>query len=167
MTCPTCKSYICYVCRQIIPKNVGYGHFCQIPHCKHTTTSCSKKCALYSNAEEDDKAAAKEAGLKTMRQIQMEEEEKSGGGRTKHIDINGILKSPPSTSTKVGPTTGQLRHQVVPPVGIRRHHQHVHGMAIHPQAIRNATARVENINAAMRRNNRRGMRRGRGIRRGR
>lgn len=63
MTCPTCRKFICYICRSEIPVSVGYQHFCQTPHCQHK--NC-KKCPLYSNAEEDDLRASREAGLKTV-----------------------------------------------------------------------------------------------------
>lgn len=29
MVCPRCKTWICYWCRKVIPKNVGYSHFWQ------------------------------------------------------------------------------------------------------------------------------------------
>ncbi len=66
MTCPTCKTWICYVCRVEIPKNVSYGHFCQTPHCQHQRCN---KCPLYSNAEEDDARATREAGLKAVQDL--------------------------------------------------------------------------------------------------
>lgn len=31
MECPRCGSWICYLCKQIIPKNVGYNHFWRNP----------------------------------------------------------------------------------------------------------------------------------------
>lgn len=66
MTCPRCKTFICYVCRSEIPASIGYQHFCQTPHCQHK--SCHK-CPLYSNAEEDDARASREAGLKTVQTL--------------------------------------------------------------------------------------------------
>jgi len=49
-----------------LSKTVGYNHFCQTPHCKHE--SCNK-CQLYSNAEEDDMRASREAGLKAVQEL--------------------------------------------------------------------------------------------------
>uniref|UniRef100_A0A7S2UPE1 RING-type domain-containing protein n=2 Tax=Attheya septentrionalis TaxID=420275 RepID=A0A7S2UPE1_9STRA len=66
ITC-ACGTFICYVCRQPIPPKVGYAHFCQTAHCQHQ--SCHK-CPLYSNAEEDDKRAMREAGMKAVAQVQ-------------------------------------------------------------------------------------------------
>ena len=88
MTCPTCRSFICYVCRQLISKSVGYKHFCQTPHCKHE--NCNK-CPLYSNAEEDDRRAAKEAGLQKVKELEMEK-----GDVTSRIDVDDILRMPHS-----------------------------------------------------------------------
>lgn len=112
MTCPTCKSFICYVCRQLIPKNVSYKHFCQTPHCQHH--HC-KKCPLYSNAEEDDKRAAKEAGLKALEEIQKEQqgaENGDGNEKTKRIDVDELLRAPPSTTSNGTRTNGVNRHIV-------------------------------------------------------
>ena len=96
MTCPQCKTFICYVCRAEIPRvrisstgvicavielffsqknfpqsfnqSVGYQHFCQKPHCNHKAGKC-EGCPLYSNAEEDDARAAREAGLKAVQDL--------------------------------------------------------------------------------------------------
>ncbi len=136
MTCPTCKSFICYVCRALIPKNVGYKHFCQTPHCKHE--SCNL-CPLYSNAEEDDKRAAKEAGLKTVEQIRMEQRDKGHdsngqgvGDATTKIDIAGILKTPSSNNNN-NRNSNHMHHMQPPgipgaPIGILRNRQHVDDM---------------------------------------
>jgi len=75
MTCPTCKTFICYICRAEIPKSLGYGHFCQKPHCNHS--SC-QKCVLYSNSEQDDLQAAKEAGLNAIKELQNDGGKKNG-----------------------------------------------------------------------------------------
>lgn len=90
MTC-SCGTLICYVCRQVIPKNIGYNHFCQTPHCNHT--SCNR-CPLYfSGAGKDpDMAAVREAGLKAVARI-----EKSEDNRKQPIawktDVDQLLKS--------------------------------------------------------------------------
>ena len=104
MTCPTCKSFICYICRQLIPNSVGYNHFCQRPHCKHD--SCGK-CTLYSNAEEDDIRATKEAGLKAIQLIQQEELNKqeqgtvtTGDRSTARLNIEELVQAPSTSSSK-------------------------------------------------------------------
>ena len=66
MTCPTCKGHMCYICRAEIPKNVGYKHFCQKFECKHI--NCGS-CPLYSNSEQDDARATREAGLKVAESL--------------------------------------------------------------------------------------------------
>lgn len=111
MTCPTCQSYICYVCRELIPKNVGYTHFCQVPHCKHDE-NCNK-CPLYSNSGEDDKRAAKEAGLKVIKEIQLEEKQKGGNGSnsTQRIDVKAMIQQPKS-SNETNTVPHLQRHQI-------------------------------------------------------
>jgi len=62
MTCPTCKTFICYQCRKELSTNPsnGLAHFCLTFGCDHK--SCNK-CQLYPEAEEDDLRASQEAGL--------------------------------------------------------------------------------------------------------
>jgi len=60
MTC-ACGAWSCYVCRAPIPKDVGYKHFCQTPHCDHS--KCGK-CRLYTDDAEDERAALAEAAAK-------------------------------------------------------------------------------------------------------
>lgn len=57
MTCP-CGTLFCCVCRK---KIAGYDHFCRTPHCMHETCG---KCKLFSNTQEDDQRARREAGMK-------------------------------------------------------------------------------------------------------
>ena len=59
MSC-TCGAKICYICRKDITKE-GYQHFCQRAHCGHK--KCGK-CVLYTDSNEDDRLAMREAGLK-------------------------------------------------------------------------------------------------------
>jgi len=94
MTCPTCKTYICYVCRSEIEPSVGYKHFCQTFQCEHKRCGA---CPLYSKAEEDDARASREAGLKAVQKLEggtngdaveklkqiLNEEEKQSQGKTK------------------------------------------------------------------------------------
>lgn len=100
MTCPTCKTFMCYICRAEIPKSLGYGHFCQKPHCNHS--SC-KKCSLYSNSEQDDLQAAKEAGLNAVKELQSDGGKQSGEVAKKMEDsiLNDlILKGYPRQTTR-------------------------------------------------------------------
>lgn len=59
MKCP-CGVLMCYICRQVLDKRDPYKHFCRKPHCDHK--KCNT-CRLYTNDEEDDKLAMKEAGI--------------------------------------------------------------------------------------------------------
>ena len=81
MTC-SCGAFVCYICRQEIPKNVAYQHFCQTPHCRHK--SC-KKCPLYSNAEEDDKIAVKKAAENAAKSVEK---------NLVRVDVQSLLKDP-------------------------------------------------------------------------
>lgn len=60
MTCP-CGVWVCYVCRQEIAQDVGYSHFCRMPHCSHK--SCNS-CALNTDTKEEDEQAMRDAGRK-------------------------------------------------------------------------------------------------------
>ena len=59
----------------------------EAPHCKHA--SCNK-CPLYTNAEEDDKRAVKEAGMNAAKSV-------NGTGKKKqvNVDVESLLKDPP------------------------------------------------------------------------
>ena len=65
MTC-NCGYKMCYICRADLTK-IGYAHFCSKPHCGHR--DC-KKCVMYSDSVEDDRLAAREAGLQTIKAIE-------------------------------------------------------------------------------------------------
>jgi hypothetical protein len=82
MTC-SCGTKSCYVCGEAV-KN--YTHFCQTPHCQHTR-KCTK-CPLYTNAEEDDERAMREAGVKAAQKASVE------------VDVDSILKGPPRSPAK-------------------------------------------------------------------
>jgi hypothetical protein len=77
MACPDCATLSCYICKQRIAKQEGYAHFCQTPHCDHS--SCGK-CTLYSNDEEDDRELVRAAGLKTAAETQAALAAAGGGG---------------------------------------------------------------------------------------
>lgn len=68
MTCPTCKTRMCYICRKTIDSS-GYDHFCTKNRHETGKAFCCSKCPLYSKTEEDDLLAAKEAGLKEADKI--------------------------------------------------------------------------------------------------
>jgi hypothetical protein len=95
MTCPGCKTLSCYLCRQEI---ANYKHFCQKFNCRHD--SCGK-CVLFTNSEQDDKRARREAGLK----------EQANAG-TAAADV-GLLISPPAKKKD------EKRRQPLGPVRIR------------------------------------------------
>ena len=102
MTCPKCRTLSCYICRALIPKNVGYQHFCQTAHCQHK--SC-KKCQLYSNSKEDDTRATKEAGEKAAKEIA----ENTAQGV--NVDVDALLKN----ADKASPRRNRYPAMPVPP----------------------------------------------------
>ena len=59
MTCPSCKTHSCYICRQVIPKKVGYARVCQTAHCDHRRCG---KCVL-SRTMPGRSKGVREAGL--------------------------------------------------------------------------------------------------------
>ena len=57
--CPGCKAFSCHLCQKQISNTKPYEHFCQTPHCNHT--SCGK-CNLWENinlAKEREQAGLK------------------------------------------------------------------------------------------------------------
>lgn len=89
MTC-RCGTKMCYICRQELPGSNPYDHFCQTPHCEHK--KC-RKCTLYSNAEEDDQRAMREAGLNAAEAYSQELQEKGASGQHIEIDVDGIMNT--------------------------------------------------------------------------
>ena len=89
MSCP-CGAKICYICREILQAPNPYKHFCQTPHCNHK--SCNK-CTLYSNDEEDDQRAMREAGISAAAAYKNELSSKEGKGPADEIkiDVDTIL----------------------------------------------------------------------------
>ncbi|KAL7532515.1 hypothetical protein ACHAXR_004680 [Thalassiosira sp. AJA248-18] len=83
MTC-SCGCFICYVCRKEIPADVAYKHFCQTPHCQHKTC---KKCPLYADTSQIDKARVKNAAQKAARSVRK---------TNANVDVNSMLKEPPA-----------------------------------------------------------------------
>jgi hypothetical protein len=74
---------VCYLCQAKIK---DYSHFCQTPHCNHKET-CNK-CPLYTNAEEDDVRAMREAGFAAAEKVK-----ETVVGTEVTIDVNSILNS--------------------------------------------------------------------------
>lgn len=104
MTCPKkgCGTFSCYICRALIPKNIGYSHFCQTAHCKHQ--NCNK-CPLYTNNKEDDIRATKEAGEKAAKEIA----ENTAQGV--NVDVGALLKN----ADKASPRRNGYPAMPVPP----------------------------------------------------
>ncbi|CAB9510211.1 protein ligase RNF216 [Seminavis robusta] len=102
ITCP-CRVRFCYCCNQ---RARTYRHFCQEPHCEHTDppNTCYGKCPLYTNAEEDDKRAMREAASMEAANVESEalliEDQHNvpwGAPRPKQtitIDVESILRTP-------------------------------------------------------------------------
>lgn len=84
----SCGTLVCYVCRQRIR---DYSHFCQTAHCDHKTCG---KCRLYTNAEQDDALAMKEAGLKAASEVKAGTGAECGAAGSVDIDVDSILKEP-------------------------------------------------------------------------
>ena len=88
MSCP-CGVKMCYICREQLVKHNPYGHFCQTPHCQHKRCG---KCTLYSNAEEDDERAMREAGINAA-EAYKKEVRKEDESMDVQIDVETILRS--------------------------------------------------------------------------
>jgi len=71
MTCPKCKGWVCYMCNEMIQKQVGYGHFCQHPCDPGKPCSKCSKCTLWSG---DHKQLAR-AEQKRVEQAGLEADE--------------------------------------------------------------------------------------------
>lgn len=52
VTC-VCGIHNCYICKEIIPKSVGYSHFCKEHNCKKNNGSKCDMCHLW---EQDTKS---------------------------------------------------------------------------------------------------------------
>ena len=87
MTCTSCGGLSCYVCRADIPKKTDYGHFCQHP--RNPGQGCPSncgKCNLFSNSEEDDALAVKDAGLAAAKSGKRPADQMDGDG---NVDLTG------------------------------------------------------------------------------
>ena len=112
MTC-ACGTKICYVCREQV---VSYAHFCQKAHCKHE--NCGK-CRMYTDAEEDDRQAVKEAGLQEKARVRME----VGGDESLlgDIDVETLAAAEPGKEKK---KEKRGRRPQIPRRDHRPHHHH-------------------------------------------
>lgn len=78
-----CGIRFCYYCEKKIS---GYDHFCQIPHCDHSSPECAtlNKCPLYTNdVVEDAKARAAAARAEAAKS-------------TVKVNLESILQQPPT-----------------------------------------------------------------------
>lgn len=94
MTC-ACGMNICYVCNTPLDKIQNpYAHFCQTPHCDHS--SCGK-CRLYTNDEEDDAQAMRDAGLAAKKEFEDNLKKAEGGkdlATNVQFDVDQIMHDP-------------------------------------------------------------------------
>ena len=90
MTC-SCGTWICYICRQVIPKSVGYNHFCRTPLCRHGK-ACNM-CPLHSTGEQDtEMREVREAGLKAVATIEKSAENNHNQPIAWKTDVDQLLK---------------------------------------------------------------------------
>ena len=64
----------------------GYNHFCRLPHCNHK--SCGN-CVLFTNTEEDDRLAMRDAGIKAIEEVKASE---NGDAELPQVDIDKLLE---------------------------------------------------------------------------
>jgi TRIAD3 protein (E3 ubiquitin-protein ligase RNF216) len=115
MTCK-CGTLTCYICREEIDKKTGYAHFCQAFNCQHDTPACSK-CPLYSNPEEDDALAVKEAGIHAHAKVVSQNTDLSGSttlGDTLNKLVGGGEGGKAGGGGKRARVAGQPRRAHVP-----------------------------------------------------
>lgn len=103
-----CGTKMCYICRQELKGVNPYAHFCQVPHCKHKTCN---NCTLYSNAEEDDELAIREAGLTAAQNYREALKEKDQGGTEINIDVDGIMHPELRAGIAAGGSRGKLNQR--------------------------------------------------------
>ena len=96
---------MCYICRKELNKVNPYAHFCQVPLCQHK--SCNS-CLLYTNSEQDDELAIREAGLTAAKNYSVELKQKEQDGPDVHIDVDKILGHGSPTKARAA-TTGSRR----------------------------------------------------------
>ena len=106
MTC-ACGTKMCYVCRKPLDDENPYDHFCRVPHCDHR--SCGK-CRMYTNDEEDDARAMREAGIAAKRafeaKIRARDADAGATGTTddlRLVDVDELMRDP------FGPTAAKRK----------------------------------------------------------
>ncbi len=93
MTC-ACGTKMCYICRQPLNHLKGnvYSHFCQVPHCDHK--SCGK-CKLYTQNEEDDVQAMRDAGIAAKEAYEQKIQNEGGDGiENLKLSVDEIMADP-------------------------------------------------------------------------
>uniref|UniRef100_A0A7S4AHY4 RING-type domain-containing protein n=2 Tax=Pseudo-nitzschia australis TaxID=44445 RepID=A0A7S4AHY4_9STRA len=100
MTCP-CGMTMCYVCRmplKNIKGDVYRTHFCGNHDCDHL--SCGK-CKMYSNDEEDDAQAMREAGIaaKEEHESKYRKEDRTAAINTT-LDVDEMMRDPSRPNNK-------------------------------------------------------------------
>ena len=119
MKCPSCGTLSCYLCRN---KITAYEHFCQTPFCDHS--SCGK-CILFTNSEEDDRRARREACQKEL--------QNAGAAAS---TVGGLL-SPPQKTGKERPALEPMH-----PPNVNGHHR-AHQDQLQPEARANQERAAE------------------------
>jgi len=74
-----CGAKICYICQAELDKENPYSHF------------SDSKCVMYSNVEEDDQRAMREAGLTAAQAYRQELQETGGSDLRVNIDVDRIM----------------------------------------------------------------------------
>ena len=116
MTC-ACGMKMCYVCRKPLNKQNPYGHFCQTPHCDHKTCG---KCRLYTNDEEDDAQAMREAGIAAKEAFEAKVRTDGSGVTADDLRLNvDEMMHDPSRPTEPKPKRRRLDRN-----GRNRRHDH-------------------------------------------
>ena len=95
-----CGTKMCYICRKELQGD-PYAHFCKVPHCDHKRC---QSCVLFTNAEEDDERAIREAGLTAVKNYNVELKEKEQSGPDVQIDVDGILRQGVHAKAKASTT---------------------------------------------------------------
>ena len=82
MTC-RCGLKICYMCNTTLDET--YFHFCQTPNCDHS--SCGM-CSLYTDDEEDDAQAMRDAGIAAKKEYEEDMQENIGKAATMNVQLD-------------------------------------------------------------------------------
>ncbi|CAB9519213.1 IBR domain [Seminavis robusta] len=102
LKCPSCKTAICYICRQVIPTQ-GYEHFCI--HKQGGCAAClGMHCPLWTQVDDDnrrDMAEMRTRGLDEANRIWEESllSEYSKGTEIR-VDVDQLLQQPPNPNNR-------------------------------------------------------------------